>query len=71
MTRARRDAPPGTIVLDEAHYISDPERGTAWEEILLLAPRETRLLLLSATILGTRTRWPRGWAAGAWAGAGR
>ncbi len=48
-TRAQ-DAPPGTIVLDEAHYISDPERGTAWEEILLLAPRETRLLLLSATI---------------------
>ena len=45
-----QDAPPGTIVLDEAHYLSDPERGTAWEEILLLAPRETRLLLLSATI---------------------
>ena len=45
-----QDAPPGAVVLDEAHYLSDPERGTAWEEILLLAPRETRLLLLSATI---------------------
>lgn len=43
-------APPEVIVLDEAHYLADPERGTAWEEILLLAPRETRLLLLSATI---------------------
>lgn len=40
---------PDLIVLDEAHYISDRERGTAWEEILLMAPRKTRLLLLSAT----------------------
>ena len=38
------------IVLDEAHYLADRERGTAWEEILLLASAETRLLLLSATI---------------------
>ena len=37
------------IVLDEAHYLSDAERGTAWEEILMLAPRRSRLLLLSAT----------------------
>ncbi len=37
------------IVLDEAHYLADAERGTAWEEILLLAPRRSRLLLLSAT----------------------
>jgi len=40
---------PNLIVLDEAHYLSDPERGTAWEEILLLAPARSRLLLLSAT----------------------
>lgn len=40
---------PDLMVLDEAHYLSDPERGTAWEEILLLAPRRSRLLLLSAT----------------------
>ncbi|MDR5682637.1 MAG: DEAD/DEAH box helicase [Armatimonadota bacterium] len=38
------------VVLDEAHYLSDPERGTAWEEILMYAPRRTRLLLLSATL---------------------
>jgi superfamily II RNA helicase len=42
--------PPEVIVLDEAHYLADLERGTAWEEILLLAPPQTRLLLLSATI---------------------
>ncbi|MGH2398338.1 MAG: DEAD/DEAH box helicase, partial [bacterium] len=40
---------PDLIVLDEAHYISDRERGTAWEEILMLAPKRSRLLLLSAT----------------------
>jgi len=43
-------AAPDVVVLDEAHYLADPERGTAWEEILLLAAPETRLLLLSATI---------------------
>ena len=43
-------AVPDVVVLDEAHYLADPERGTAWEEILLLAAPATRLLLLSATI---------------------
>jgi ATP-dependent RNA helicase HelY len=38
------------IVLDEAHYLGDVERGTAWEEVLLLAPPGARLLLLSASI---------------------
>ncbi|HLW47418.1 MAG TPA: DEAD/DEAH box helicase [bacterium] len=47
---AERRAVPDVIVLDEAHYLADPERGTAWEEILLLADPATRLLLLSATI---------------------
>jgi superfamily II RNA helicase len=40
----------GLIVLDEAHYLGDEERGTAWEEVLMLAGRATRLLLLSASI---------------------
>ena len=47
---ARGGAEPDVVVLDEAHYLADPERGTAWEEILLLASSATRLLLLSATI---------------------
>ncbi|MEM1689278.1 MAG: DEAD/DEAH box helicase [Candidatus Hadarchaeales archaeon] len=42
--------PPDFVVLDEAHYIADPERGVTWEEIIILSPSETRLLLLSATI---------------------
>ncbi len=38
------------IVLDEAHYLADPDRGVTWEEVLILAPPESRFLLLSATI---------------------
>ncbi len=41
---------PDLAVLDEAHYLGDPERGMAWEEIILLAPPATHLLLLSATL---------------------
>jgi ATP-dependent RNA helicase HelY len=29
----------GSIVFDEVHYMGDAERGTAWEESILLAPR--------------------------------
>ncbi|MFA0752569.1 MAG: hypothetical protein IMHGJWDQ_000323 [Candidatus Fervidibacter sp.] len=43
-------APADFIVLDEAHYLADPERGVTWEEVIILAPAESRLLLLSATI---------------------
>lgn len=45
-----RPAQPCLIVLDEAHWLADPERGTTWEELILLAPPEARLLLLSASI---------------------
>ena len=38
------------VILDEAHYISDRERGVVWEEILIYLPSRVRLLLLSATI---------------------
>lgn len=38
------------IVLDEAHYLADIERGVTWEEVIILAPPESRFLLLSATI---------------------
>ncbi|HIE09387.1 MAG TPA: DEAD/DEAH box helicase [Armatimonadetes bacterium] len=42
--------PPDFVVLDEAHYIADPERGVTWEEVIILAPRKVQFLLLSATI---------------------
>lgn len=44
------DQRPWLAILDEAHYLGDEQRGTTWEEIIILAPPETRLLLLSATI---------------------
>lgn len=37
------------VVLDEAHYLNDPERGVVWEEILIYLPHRVKLLLLSAT----------------------
>jgi len=40
----------GTVVFDEVHYMGDAERGTAWEESILLAPRHVRLVCLSATV---------------------
>lgn len=38
------------VILDEAHYLSDPERGVVWEEVLIYLPPRVRFLLLSATI---------------------
>ncbi len=38
------------VVLDEAHYLADEERGHVWEEAIILTPPRVRLLLLSATI---------------------
>src|SRR5215813_2357215 len=38
------------VVLDEAHYLADEERGHVWEEAVILTPPRIRLLLLSATI---------------------
>jgi len=37
-------------VLDEAHYLSDIDRGVVWEEVLIYLPRRVKLLLLSATL---------------------
>src|SRR5688500_15365770 len=42
--------PPTVAVFDEAHYVSDPERGTVWEEALLATARNTRIVCLSATV---------------------
>ncbi len=42
------------VVLDEAHYLGESERGVVWEETLIYLPTSTRLLLLSATIRNTR-----------------
>ena len=38
------------VVMDEAHYLADEERGHVWEEAIILTPPRVRLLLLSATV---------------------
>ncbi|MGQ9653454.1 MAG: DEAD/DEAH box helicase [Thermodesulfobacteriota bacterium] len=38
------------LVVDEAHYLKDPDRGVVWEEVLIYLPARVRLLLLSATV---------------------
>lgn len=38
------------VILDEAHYLSDPDRGVVWEEVLIYLPSRVRILLLSATV---------------------
>lgn len=38
------------VVLDEVHFIADPQRGPVWEESIILAPKSATLLMLSASI---------------------
>jgi ATP-dependent RNA helicase HelY len=38
------------VVLDEAHYLGDEDRGVVWEETIIYLPQRIPLLLLSATI---------------------
>ncbi len=38
------------VVLDEVHFIADPQRGPVWEESIILTPQSTTLLMLSASI---------------------
>lgn len=38
------------VILDEAHYLADEERGHVWEETIILTPPRIRMLLLSATV---------------------
>jgi ATP-dependent RNA helicase HelY len=47
------------VVLDEAHFLGDEDRGVVWEEIMIYLPSRIPLLLLSATIgnAGTIAEW--------------
>jgi ATP-dependent RNA helicase HelY len=38
------------VVIDEAHYLADPDRGVVWEEVLIYLPVRVRVMLLSATV---------------------
>lgn len=37
-------------IFDEVHFIDDEERGTIWEESIILAPEHIRFVCLSATV---------------------
>jgi ATP-dependent RNA helicase HelY len=38
------------IIFDEIHFLADPERGTTWEESIILCPEHVQLICLSATV---------------------
>ena len=40
----------GAVIFDEVHYINDPERGSVWEQAILMTPPQVQLVMLSATI---------------------
>lgn len=40
----------GFVVLDECHYMKDPDRGTVWEESIIYCPSHAQIIGLSATI---------------------
>ena len=39
-----------TVIFDEIHYLADPDRGTTWEESIILCPDHIQLICLSATV---------------------
>jgi len=40
----------GCVIFDEVHYINDEERGTIWEQSMMLLPNHIQMVMLSATI---------------------
>ena len=38
------------VILDEAHFLGDEDRGVVWEEIIIYLPPRVPILMLSATI---------------------
>ncbi|KAH7372411.1 hypothetical protein KP509_17G002800 [Ceratopteris richardii] len=47
------------IIFDEVHYMRDRERGVVWEESIVMAPKNSRFVFLSATVPNARefTDW--------------
>jgi superfamily II RNA helicase len=40
----------GCVIFDEVHYIDDEERGTVWEQSIIMLPDNVQMVMLSATI---------------------
>jgi superfamily II RNA helicase len=47
------------LIFDEIHYLDDIERGTVWEEAIILLPAHMKMLALSATLpnIGQFVEW--------------
>jgi len=60
--RTGEDVRTDFVILDEAHYLADEDRGHVWEEAIILTPSRIRLLLLSATVGGAEifAKWIEG-----------
>ena len=43
------------VIFDEIHWLNDEERGTVWEESIILAPKGIKILGLSATIANAQS----------------
>lgn len=39
-----------SVIVDECHYMNDPDRGTVWEELVIYSPAQVQLIALSATV---------------------
>jgi superfamily II RNA helicase len=40
----------GCVIFDEVHYIDDHDRGTVWEQCIIMLPDHVQMVMLSATI---------------------
>uniref|UniRef100_A0AAF5D1Z4 Helicase ATP-binding domain-containing protein n=1 Tax=Strongyloides stercoralis TaxID=6248 RepID=A0AAF5D1Z4_STRER len=38
------------VIFDEVHYINNAQRGHVWEEVLIMLPKEVKVVMLSATV---------------------
>ena len=38
------------VIVDEIHFLDDPDRGTTWEEMLIYLPHRVQIVGLSATL---------------------
>ena len=43
-----------SVILDECHYMNDPQRGTVWEETIIHCPSNTQIVALSATVSNSK-----------------
>lgn len=48
-----------SVIIDECHYMNDPDRGTVWEELVIYSPKAVQLVALSATVANAEalTAW--------------